>query len=298
MRNIARLILDTKKLREPLGWKKPRKIFVNSMSDLFHENITDDVIDQVFSIMALCPQHTFMVLTKRAKRMCEYTTNAELPHRLVDRMYQVDADQTHRQIKTLFEFGYDENGKIDTIELQWPLKNVQLGVSVEHQNAANERIPLLLECPAKTRFLSIEPLLGPVNLNQSWPFAPHPWPGINWIIAGGESGPGARPPHPDWIRNLRDHCRARSIPFFFKQWGEWAPADIDPSGDMFYHHRGRNVGRPKYKGIAVSRVDGQCSHDAERLNDPVTTAVMYRVGKKNAGNTLDGQQHLAFPEQT
>ena len=221
----GKIVLRPEVLDQPLRWRKPRRIFVNSMSDLFHENVPLKFIDEVFAIMALAKQHTFMILTKRPKRMKEYIT--------------------YRAAK---EFSYSRH-------IQWPLPNVWLGVSVENQRAADERIPLLLQTPAAVRFLSCEPLLGPVSLKEinipitgpgsPQPYAPstgrrinaltgdvfeYDWHGrgvgrqgakIDWVIVGGESGPNARPMHPDWVRGIRDQCVAAGVPFFFKQWGEW-----------------------------------------------------------------------------
>jgi hypothetical protein len=169
----------------------------------------------------------------------------------------------------------------------WPLPNVWLGTSVEDQQRANERVPVLLDTPAAVRWLSCEPLLGPVDLRQAH-LAVRPLPRVDWIVAGGESGPRARPMHPDWARSLRDQCAAAGVPFLFKQWGEWAPggdwphlpdaalslrkgfATIIPSGA--YHGRGY-----PFSVNAIGRED------------------IVRVGKKAAGRLLDGVQHDGFP---
>jgi protein gp37 len=161
-------------LSKPLGWRAPRRIFVNSMSDLFHEDIPDDYIGKVFDVMASCPQHQFQLLTKRAARMFEWVNDNFHPH----------------------------------------LPNVWVGVSVENQKYADERIPYLMGTPAAVRFLSIEPLLGPVLLGEAWDPAR-----INWVIVGGESGAGAREMKAEWVRSLRDECVAAGVAFFFKQWG-------------------------------------------------------------------------------
>lgn len=155
-------------INKPLEWKKPRKIFVNSMSDLFHEDIPLEFIKKVFNTMEKASWHSFQVLTKRAERMVELA-----PY------------------------------------LQWP-SNVWLGVTVENEDV-KYRIDLLREVPAHIRFLSIEPLIGPVNnLNLDE---------IQWVIVGGESGPGARPMDKEWVRTIRDECNYQNVPFFFKQWG-------------------------------------------------------------------------------
>jgi protein gp37 len=179
-RDFVEPFLDRKVLLQPLRWKRGRRIFVINQSDLFGEWVPVEMIDLVFAVMALAGWHTFQVLTKRSKRLCTYLSDEDLTQR---------------------------------IEAFCPLPNVWLGVSVEDEQRADERIPDLLATPAAKRFLSVEPMLGPVGA----------WPGIDWVICGGESGRGARPMHPDWARSLRDQCVAADIPFFFKQWGEWGP---------------------------------------------------------------------------
>ena len=193
------------RLLQPLSWKRPRRIFVNSMSDLFHQDIHDDFIGMVFRTMARAPQHTFQVLTKRAERMQRLLTHPKM------RGFVGDAP--------------------------WPLPNVWIGVSVEDQATADKRIPLLLDTPAAVRWISAEPLLGPMSLTKeylsmkcggAYPFRSlgdeHRTKLIDlldWVVVGGESGPKARPMHPAWARSLRDQCAAAAVPFLFKQWGEW-----------------------------------------------------------------------------
>lgn len=203
------------KLSEPLRWRKPCRIFVNSMSDLFHEDVPDEFIDRVFAVMALATQHTFQVLTKRAGRMAVYL-NQPL------------------KIEDIYAQWYGFSG--GTLEAEaWPLPNVWLGVSVEDQARADERIPHLLATPAAVRFLSCEPLLGEVDLSGHLNslrgyFAnvkeleccgkTYPRRGdMHWVICGGESGPGARPCNPSWIKDLVNQCRAASVPCFVKQLG-------------------------------------------------------------------------------
>jgi protein gp37 len=161
------LQLRPERLTQPLEWKKPKLIFVNSMSDLLHEDVPDGYIRQVFEVMQQARQHTFQVLTKRPARLAE----------LAD-------------------------------DLPWPT-NVWMGVSVENQRWTS-RIDDLRKVPAAIRFLSCEPLLGPLTLDLS---------GIHWVIVGGESGPRARPMRADWARRVRDQCQEAGVPFFFKQWG-------------------------------------------------------------------------------
>jgi len=434
---------DERELLKPLSWKKPRRIFVCSTADLFHEKVTDEQIDHVFAVMALCPQHIFQVLTKRPERMrawandvqtpfriaraidaiaaapigeeelrpisrypgyiasshgaiysekrgrrkllspdvgdqghCRVTlyrngvSSRELVHRLILETFSgppphPEAQGRHRDgnaennyLSNLSWGGQDENwidskrhgthrrysklsseqvaeirnrhitgetgealarefgvsatqirniaaGKQWSItpSIKWPLPNVWKGTSVEDQQRANERVPHLLETPAVVRFLSCEPLLGPIDL--TWIEFPnergstecydalslHLEPGesfpdgtcdgvIDWVIVGGESGPGARPMHPDWARSLRDQCDAADVPFFFKQWGEWAPA------------------QPWYPTHPVSLPllglgpDGWSNESHVLIDDPDYVA---RLGKKAAGRLLDGVEHNGMP---
>ena len=258
-------------LDQPLRWKKPRMIFVCAHGDLFHENVPDEWIDRVFAVMATAPHHTFQVLTKRPERMRDYMADAEV--RIQGRLRCVD-----RFIAT----GGEHGRGLDA----WPLHNVWLGVSAEDQTRADERIPLLLATPAAVRSVSAEPLLGPVDLTRlewgadvihgatdalsgvdtclEFPGEPRPARGkIDWVICGGESGPGARPMHPDWARSLRDQCAAAGVAFHFKQWGEW---------------------------VSVSEVEGDGPH--HKFPDGATVR---RIGKKAAGRHLDGVTHDAYP---
>lgn len=187
------------KLDLPLRWKRPRRIFVNSMSDLFHDSVPDDYIARVFAVMART-QHTFQVLTKRHARMRSLLSSAVFD-RLVDELTP------------------------SALNAPWPLPNVWLGISAENQQWADIRIPALLDTPAAIRFVSAEPLLGPIDMASKGYLSPDEFerPGISWVIAGGESGPKARPMHPDWARSLRDQCARTNTPFLFKQWGQHAP---------------------------------------------------------------------------
>lgn len=203
------------KLTEPLHWKKPQRIFVNSMSDLFHEALPDEAIDRVFAVMALCPQHTFQVLTKRAERMLCYMES----RRASSRFWKAAC-----LAGWTFDFRSPLDGKEYSL-LPFPLPNVWLGVSVEDQQRADERIPLLLQTPAAVRFVSYEPALGPVNFLA----VPDRWKGkgtgIDWIICGGESGPGARRFDLEWMRSAVVQCKAAGTAIFCKQIGSnpyWA----------------------------------------------------------------------------
>jgi protein gp37 len=195
------LTLRPERLDQPLRWTKPRRIFVNSMSDLFHDGIPDDYIADVFARMWWAPQHTFQVLTKRHGRM------RSIMPRIEENLRRRESDLSLVDCPT---------------PLVWPLPNVWLGVSVEDQKWADIRIPALIDTTAAVRWISAEPLLGPVDLNRTDKDALVDG-GLDWVVAGGESGAGARPMHPDWARGLRDQCVAAYVPFLFKQWGQWVP---------------------------------------------------------------------------
>lgn len=190
-------------LDKPLRWQRPRKIFVNSMSDLFHSGVTDEFIAQVFAVMMLAQQHTFQVLTKRPARMRSLLNNTAFKAMVSSAVGDLPPHANQ----------YPH----DSLTMAWPLPNVWLGTSVEDQDRANLRIPQLLDTPAAVRFLSMEPLLDHVSLFANTRIDTGVL--VDWVIVGGESGPGARPMRPSWVRGLRDECVAYDIPFFFKQWG-------------------------------------------------------------------------------
>jgi protein gp37 len=266
------VMLHPKRLADPLKWKKPTKIFVNSMSDLFHEDVPFEFISSVFSVMSDCDQHIFQVLTKRPKRMLDF-----------------------------YHWKYRQFG------VPWrPSDNVWIGVSVENQETANERIHHIKYINASVKFLSCEPLLGPIDFEKAigdslkWHIG-----GlkncISWVIVGGESGPNARPMHPDWARSLRDQCAAAGVSFFFKQWGEWAPVeDVDPSEDIVWlDYKSDELKERKnpIPHICINH-DGKTSQVA---NDVISSGeknqILYRFGKHISGSTLDGKQHLEFPKR-
>ncbi len=221
-------------LADPLRWRRPRRIFVNSMSDLFHEALTNEQIAAVFGVMAAAGSHTFQVLTKRSRRMREWFAWARRD--FTDRQRGIaSAPNTFR---AMLDAAFDVLGPPSKPALdaawhahdddRWPLPNVWLGVSAENQAAADERIPDLLATPAAVRWVSAEPLLGPLNLNAKCPpfYAPHLRSDrISWVVAGCESGPGARPADVEWFRALRDQCATAGVAFFLKQavrrGGEW-----------------------------------------------------------------------------
>lgn len=257
----GKVILDTETLAAPLRWRGPSTVFVNSMSDLFHESLTNEQIAAVFGVMAACPQHTFQCLTKRARRMrawFEWLRNQSdpFPAGALDYLDDTATDALA--------------GHFDCCHLnlmascRWPLPNVWLGVSVENQDAVDERIPLLLQTPAAVRFLSCEPLLGPVELpshDQSMGRSHSP---LDWIISGCESGPGARPCDIVWLRSLRDQCAAAGVPFFLKQGTTTLGGDV---ADQHANHL------------------GLCSGQGSRRKPGGVIELPY----------LDGKQHVEWP---
>ena len=260
------------RLTLPLRWRKPARIFASSTSDIFHESLPDEAIDKIFAVMALAPHLTFQVVTKRSKRMREYLSARN----------GMGNSAICRAINLIpARFG-NRHGA-----LEMPLPNVWLGTSVEDQARADERIPDLLATPAAVRFISAEPLLGPVKLRET---LSEDWlasgksgerRGLNLVIVGGESGPKARPMHPDWARSLRNQCNAAGVPFFFKQWGEWAPV-VDVDGSVRSEGAGSlGAWRSSSGWRFVERGEGH--------------AEVWRVGKKAAGRLIDGVTHDEMP---
>jgi protein gp37 len=287
-------------LLDPLIWRKPRRIFVNSMSDLFHPGVTDEMLDRIFAVMALSPRHTFQVLTKRPERMQAYMTG-DWGSRVAD----VLVDWLSEATLSSAEFAAKE------CRLTEPLPNCWMGVSVENQAAADERIPLLLQTPAAVRFISAEPLLGPVSISR--------WTGVechhedsysesdtnatvcrecdesdflDWAICGGESGPGARPMHPDWARGLRDQCVAAGVPFFFKQWGEWKGGDQHLSAG--HGIKPGSVGPERVRWLQTDGRSAPCGSSPVGFELGPNNLVT-RVGKKATGHLLDGVEWHQFP---
>ena len=292
----GKLNLSEDALLAPLRRRTPTTWFVNSMSDLFHEDMPVEWIDRIFAVMGLCPQHTFQVLTKRAVRMRAY-----LSVRKAAAPINVPVGDG-----TLGQHPFNDELK--------PPANVWIGVSIEDQRAADGRILQLLKTPAAVRFLSCEPLIGSVDLkrvcigegdvDQTQPHAEglkhvrfnidalkgvqsFKWPALDWVICGGESGSTARPMHPDWARSLRDQCDAAGVPFFFKQWGEWAP--------------GENAIGPATRTEQTAEWDGErwfFSSLTPRMSEELhydDAPDVYRLGKKACGRWLDGVEHNGMP---
>jgi protein gp37 len=265
-------------LTQPLAWRKPRNIFVNSMGDLFHENARDEDIDKAFAVMALTPQHTYQVLTKRAERMAAYLADAHTRIAIAT----MEAAPINRDISDV-GLVFAPHRTPSTYLDRWPLQNVLLGVSVEDERRARERwLPLSdIASYGWRTFVSYEPAIGPVDWS-GWQF-------LSWLISGGESGPHARPSHPDWHRTARDFCAAHGIPYFFKQWGEWEKAVDrgyeDPDWRLDYSRTFADQGEMRWLNLA-----GGCGFHGERFH------VMRRVGKRAAGRQLDGIEHNAMPQ--
>jgi len=295
-------------LFDPLRCKKPRRIFVNSMSDLFHENVTDEMLDKIFAVMALCPQHTFQVLTKRPERMSRYLSGDYGEGRI-----RISRNCIGAEAVRLYDVVHAKRLVDPRSQYGWPLPNVHLGVSVEDQPSADKRIPLLLQTPAAVRFISAEPLVwelkllwkwvskghpfggGPmVNLNEPWA-DPKEIPGLDWVIVGGESGPGARPMHPDWARSLRDQCVAAGVPFFFKQWGEWLGTETVATERGWRLNTQCGIPLHAMNLTKIRKWDGDVCRTASE--NETTDSFMgagsklsFLVGKKAAGRLLDGRE--------
>lgn len=288
-------------LLDPLRWKRPRMIFVCAHGDLFAENVPDEWIDQVFAVMALAPHHTFQVLTKRPERMRAYLTRAagdgcqDVRNHLA---WDVTAKVMNFWYPAWKSEGIDGPHRSRGIGAftVWPLPNVWLGVSVEDQKRADDRIPVLLETPAAIRWISAEPLLGMLDIRRHIEMAHLDSelglsnPGIDWVVAGGESGPGARPMHPDWARSLRDQCAAVDVAFLFKQWGEYLPAIDRDREDPDWRRDYSHTYADDQPDMAWLNIDGGCGFHGARFH------VMQRVGKRVAGRLLDGVEHNDFPE--
>ena len=231
-RNAAEnVVLHPDRLRKPLYWRKPRMVFVNSMSDLFHSQIPTAFIEQVFAVMGLAEKHTFQVLTKRAKDMRDFFS--------YEMRWAMIEGATHK----LYEDRYDQDPSM-WLAVNGPADNVWLGVSVEDQRRADERIPVLLDTPAAIRWISAEPLLGPLvieQLGQHWLGAASQRAGMNdgldWVVVGGESGPGHRPMKIEWVESIVDQCRAANVPVFVKQDSGSRPGKQGRIPDELWAHK-------------------------------------------------------------
>lgn len=292
--------LQEDRLTIPLRWRKPSLVFPNSTSDFFHEKLSFSAIDRLHATMALTPHLTYQILTKRPARAREYYSDRATPDRVKVEMWKLSERRT------------------DYLHGGWPLRNIWLGTSVHDQESANEFIPQLLNTPVALRFISAEPLLGPIDLMMLGKGGPkiidalqgcigtsvgdgeydgaQPCAKLGWVITGGESGHHARPMHPDWARSLRDQCKDAGVPFFFKQWGEWLPwnhfrisgiEDGEPdqptrfSTKQWIGDRWEDEGYPSW----IDSSDGAIDDDQ----------CVGRVGKDKSGAILDGVEHKNFP---
>ena len=240
----------------PLKWKEPKKIIVCSISDFFHKALNNYRIEVFFYIISVCGQHTFIIPTKR-------------PEHIIDCLYE----------KNVFYFGDGD----------W-LPNVWFLASVENQEMADKRIPELLKLRKYGDWpvlgISAEPLLGEIHIEDY--LFPELKDGLDWVVCGGETGPNARPCHPDWVRSLRDQCHEACMPFFFKQWGEWAPVRM--TGIHPTNANGYGWGVLDRNGDFYPEISPWNGHD-----DDGKEAKMVKCGKKQAGCLLDGREWREYP---
>ena len=283
-------------LQDPMKRKKPTIYFVDSMGDIFHKDVPFDFIDKIYASMALNPDDTFIILTKRYERMLEYAS-------------QFETDNNDRLFDAWYEYlGYlpDEKEMVLLIKLKWPLQNVWHGHSISNQDDADKSVQYLLKTESAKRIISLEPALDLVEFQKSWLTGYENVPtgtclgaqsagktetflvnSIDLIIMGGESGPDARPMHPDWARSVRDQCKDAGVPFYFKQWGEWiASAHVRCDGKS----KGSFISNDYETLLAQNAISG----DEAYLNDRMPF-IMRRVGKQAAGYKLDGKIHREWP---
>lgn len=255
------LEIKENELKKPFTWRKPQVVGVQYMSDLFHEDVTYDLILKVINVALLNPKHTFVILTKRLDAAIAFHTWIKESH-----IYQAN---------------------------EYP-KNILFGCSVEDQVSADHRIPKLLLLkelfPNIRLWLSVEPLINEIKLQPVWlgnyqscdGFYPRQ---MDLVVVGGESGKGARPMHPDWVRNIRDDCKAAGVMFLFKQWGEYISSDKRGKNNNWLFQNGRYM--------TTSRNFLVLEQDSYFLNPKV---IAVKIGKKNAGRLLDGIEHNEFPK--
>lgn len=289
-------------LLQPLGWCKPRRIFAVAHGDMFHISVTDDVLDQIWLVMALCPHHQFQVLTKRSDRMREYLTRI--------------AEESHTETQMRFARAYLAlplgARKTRLTQITFPLPNVWVGVSVEDQKRADERVPDLLHTPAAVRWVSAEPLLEAVNFEfLRWPRKRwldnrhrHGYdafkgarfiggdiveqlPKLDWIVTGGLSGRGTRRPcHPTWVRDIQRQCAKSGTAFNHKQWGEWQPVS------EMTQERIRELADDGNEMLTI-HIDGRAEVG---FGFPKMPMDFYRVGNRNSGRLLGGRIYDEYPQ--
>lgn len=295
-----RVTLRPERLVQPFVVPTPQVVFVCSMGDLFHKDVPDDFIAAVHGVMSMAGQHTYQLLTKRADRALEWYAKHALPdcqaaalvmapgiaeaNRLAaERLEAIGRVDRRRHAQDLRGRAINGTGRN-----KWPLPNVWLGATIEDQARVDVRLGHLMQCPAAVRFVSCEPLLGPVELQlipdgrncqicgdnghqlMECGYIGAGSRGLDWIIAGGETGPGARATSPQWLRLLRNEAACRRVPFFFKRWGEWAPRNQIDAGTQ--------------RGVPDPRLD---------TFDKVSPS---RFGRKRTGRKLDGATYDGRPE--
>lgn len=277
-------------------WAAPRRIFVNSMSDLYHDAVPHTYLAQVYAVMALAPQHIFQVLTKRHGRMHSVLTSKDLSRTGAGLSLEA-------MVRNVVDNWRGAERRLDWPkgdDLVWPLPNVHQIVSVEDQKRAELRIPVLLDTPAAVRGISAEPLLGSVELLSTGLLARDEFGrGIDWVIVGGESGRGARPMHPRWAESLHRQCETAGIPFLFKQWGEWAPAPWYGTDGATHAFTGGLYQDAEGQWVQNFMELGHNPTSGERdRTTPPGAQGMRRVGKKAAGRELyhDGRTFDGYPQ--
>ena len=242
--DFKQIVLKPERLKEPLHVRKPTTYFVNSLSDLWLAPYS--FLDQVLAVMLLTPRHTYIVATKRPQVALDYLA--------------ADPDLRARvaiEMTALLCQGQRPDGVPELLRPQLPVPNLWHLVSCEDQTWYDRRVPILMRIPAARRGVSLEPLLGPIQLAHG---------GLDWVIVGGESGPNARPMNQAWVRSLRHQCQLAGVPFLFKQWGEWLPAD-----------------------------QGTGWHGTTAILNQIDGVDYFRVGKKAAGRLLDGETWDGMP---
>jgi protein gp37 len=259
------ILCHPERLSIPLRRRKPTVYAV--WNDLYHESVDDHFVAATHGVAAVCPQHTLLFLTKRASRALNWHTKFKT------------TNYAHWCANEASQRGLLLDGKRVGHKYEWPINNIYLGLTVCNQQEADEKIPIFLQVPGK-KFLSIEPVLGEIDINKESDLRPMDCSAewleyIDAVILGGETGPGARPMHPDWVRSVRDQCAAAGVPFFFKGWGEWVPWGGRDCEYMYQFN---------------------CDEMDKRFQSATLAPyIIYRVGRKKAGRRLDGRTHDELP---
>jgi protein gp37 len=291
-RNGFAVTLHPEELVKPLSWRKPRMVFVCSMGDLFHEDVPFLFIDKVMAIIAICPEHTFQILTKRSRRMLEYFSidRNSLLKRWDNALSDLDLQHLPATNCISLALAFPQ-----TCEWFWPMINLWLGVTAENQQMADKRVEDLSDISAVVRFVSVEPMLGPVDLSRYLPR-------LDWVICGGETGtgPNIQPLIPNWARRLRIQCDLADVPFFFKSWGEYLT--IAPRAFQTFQHwwdKAQSwLGQIAWNRKIDKCIDQNGRHckkgkDFQEAEYPVF--ICKRIGRKNTGHELDGKMYREMP---